>query len=182
MRFARLWAIAFAFSAAAGSPLAIAQPAATPARVPSQQAADLNGRTLNVPADLGTKPALWLIAFEREQQREVDRLFALVAPLQKADPALQVWEIPVIEDPGSVVRFFIDNGMKNGIPSTTTRGRVVTLYVASRTAWLRTTGLPSAKESIAAVVAPDGRIMGWRMQSEIADQAALRALIETTRR
>ena len=102
-----------------GAPSAFAQ------TVPQMEAADLNGRTLKIPQDLEGSPPLLIVAFEEEQQKEIDRLLPLIEKATAIAPALRVWELPLIDDPGPVGRFLIENGMKAGIPSEATRSRVV---------------------------------------------------------
>lgn len=160
--------------------LSIGATAQTPTgRIPPQTASDLNGRTLSVPGDLGGKTSLWMIAFGQEQQPQVDRLLALVATLQKSSPGLQYWVVPVIEDPGSVVRFIIDTGMKTSVEKAEDRARFVTLYVQNQDEWRRAAGLTAKSEAVLAVVAADGAIVASRPQSAIKDVAGLKAFVNS---
>ena len=103
--------------------------------MPQLEATDLNGQTLKIPRDLGGSPPLLIVAFEQEQQKEIDQLVPLIENAKSAAPGLRIWELPLIDDPGAAGRFFIQNGMKAGIPETATRSRVVTLYVKDREAF-----------------------------------------------
>jgi hypothetical protein len=142
--------------------------------IPPMTSEDLNGRKLQVPADMTGSPALWVVAFDREHQAQVDRLLGLATA---AVPGLVFWEVPVIEDPGMVVRWFIDNGMRSGIPSEATRAHVVTLYVPNRTAWIKQVGIGSAKETYAVLVAADGMVTAVAPQSKLATREQMRAFL-----
>jgi hypothetical protein len=141
--------------------------------VAASQAEDLNGRKLTVPADLGGTPSVWVIAFDREQQGQVDRLYGLYQAVQSAEPGMQFWEVPVIEDPGMMVRWFIDNGMRSGIPDTEVRARVVTLYVPDRKAWLQQVGIKSTAQAYLAVVGSNGEVKALAAQSDVKTSADL---------
>jgi hypothetical protein len=144
-------------------------------RVPPLAATDLNGRELRVPQDLGGPQSLWIIPFEQDQRPQVDRLFALIDGLRA--PGLSVWEVPVIEDPGSVVRYMINTGMKSAISSEAKRARVVTLFVADQGQWRRAAGFPSKDQAVLAIVASDGRVLSWRPHADIKDAASLKAFL-----
>lgn len=143
------------------------------AHVLAMTAYDLNGRMIEVPRAMGGDPSVWVLGFDRAQQPQIDRIFALLATLRKGHPALDVWEVPVIEDPGAVVRFFIDNGMKSGIQGDARRAKVVTLYVASRAEWLRSAGITTTAEAVVVRVSADGQVVRMAKQSEIKDAATM---------
>jgi hypothetical protein len=86
---------------------------------------DLAGRSLTLPQDLPGERTILLIAFQREQQKDID---TWVAGLHLSDGALPWLELPVINDPGAFGRWFIDSGMRRGIPDQATWQHVVTVY------------------------------------------------------
>jgi hypothetical protein len=151
-----------------------ARVASEPVRtMPAMTAADLNGRELSLPGALAGNPSVWVVAFDRAQQPEVDRLFGLLAQAKTKTPSLVYWEVPVIQDPGSMVRWFIDNGMRSGIPKTETRAKVVTLYVPDRAAWLKRVGIASVDQTYAVLVGPKGEIRAVASQAELKTEAAM---------
>jgi hypothetical protein len=145
--------------------------------VPQMTASDLNGRALKLPDDMVGEPAMWAVAFDRAHQSQVDRLFALFQKLQATKPNLVFWEVPVITNPGAIGRWFIDNGMRSGIPSRETRGRVVTLYVADRENWLKQMGVSGVDQTYVVMVGREGQVLAVTAQSNINTMEDLSALI-----
>ena len=145
--------------------------------VPQMTAADLNGKALKLPDDMAGEPAMWAVAFDRAHQSQVDRLFALFQEVKAAKPGLVFWEVPVITNPGAIGRWFIDNGMRSGIPSKETRARVVTLYVADRESWLKQMGVGGVAETYVVMVGRTGEILAVAAQSNIKTAADLAALV-----
>jgi len=89
---------------------------------PPLTADDLNGRSLNLPADLPGKPTIVFIAYKREQQPNVN---AWVEQLDLRETGGQAWvELPVVGRGAVLFRSFVDNGMRLGISG---RGEI---YVA----------------------------------------------------
>jgi hypothetical protein len=155
-------------------PLAMPVAAEAPIRtMPAMKAADLNGRELSLPGALSGDPAVWVVAFDRAHQPQVDRLFGLLAQAKAKTPNLVFWEVPVIQDPGSVARWFIDNGMRSGIPKTETRAKVITLYVPDRAAWLKRVGIGGVDQTYAVLVGPKGEIRAVAPQSDLRSAAAM---------
>jgi hypothetical protein len=135
--------------------------------IPPMTTADLNGRKLQVPADMAGNPAVWVVAFDRAQQRQVDRLLGLVQAAKSTVPGLAFWEVPLIEDPGTFMQWFINSGMRGGIVDTDARARVVTFYVPDRAAWLKQVGLGVADQAYAVLVSKDGMVVAVESQSKI---------------
>lgn len=142
--------------------------------IPPMTSADLNDRELRVPADMTGNPALWVVAFDRGHQGQVDRLLKLA---KAASPDVVFWEVPVIKDPGTVVRWFIDNGMRSGIPDGATRAQVVTLYVPDRAAWMQQMGIGTAAQASAVLVSPDGTVVAVAPQSELTSRQEMQAFL-----
>jgi hypothetical protein len=155
-------------------PLALPVAAETPVRtMPAMKAADLNGRELSLPGALSGDPAVWVVAFYRAHQPQVDRLFGLLGQAKAKSPNLVFWEVPVIQDPGSVARWFIDNGMRSGIPKIEARAKVVTLYVPDRAAWLKRVGIGGVDQTYAVLVGPKGDIHAVASQADLKTVAAM---------
>jgi hypothetical protein len=167
------------FGIVALMPLAIPVAAEAPIRtipvptMPAMTATDLNGRELSLPGALSGDPSVWIVAFDRAHQPQVDRLFGLLAQAKAKSPGLVFWEIPVIQDPGAVARWFIDNGMRSGIPKTETRAKVITLYVPDRAAWVKRVGIRTVDQTYAVLVGPKGEIRAVGSQSELQTAAAM---------
>jgi hypothetical protein len=94
--------------------------------LPNIKATDLNKKAVNWPAGLPSDRTVLIIAFTRGQQVQVD---GWVSGLKLKSPGGPAWfEVPLINNPGSIARYFIDNGMRGGIPGTEARSHVVTVY------------------------------------------------------
>jgi hypothetical protein len=94
--------------------------------IPRIEALDLNKKTIVWPNDLPVGKTVLIIGFDGKQQPNIDNW---ISGLQlKAADAPAWFEIPLIDDPGAIGRWFINNGMRSGIPSVTTRSHVVTVY------------------------------------------------------
>jgi hypothetical protein len=66
--------------------------------------------------------------------------------------------MPVIDEPGMVMRWIIDTGMQRGIPDQDIRSHVWTAYT-DRKAFLTSCGIDSVSDIHVLVVARDGRIL-----------------------
>ena len=143
---------------------------------PSMQVKNLADETKAFPKEFPSERTLLLIAFEREQQ---DMLDNWSAKLDLRKPGAPEWlELPVIDDPGAFMRWFVDTGMKSGIPDPTVRARVFTIYTP-REAFVRHLGLPDAKQVHLVIADRTGRILfhvsgEWTAAKELSLRAAIR--------
>ncbi|MFM2168137.1 MAG: hypothetical protein RIS79_2508 [Verrucomicrobiota bacterium] len=143
---------------------------------PSIQVKNLTDETKSFPAGFPGERTLLLIAFEREQQ---DILDEWVAKLNLRKAGAPGWlELPIIDDPGAFMRWFIDNGMKSGIPDQAMRARVFTIYTP-RIAFVSHLGLPDARQVHLAIADRAGHILhhvsgSWTAAKERSLRAALR--------
>lgn len=125
------------------------------AHLPVVRSKDLTGRTLKLPGDLPGERTLVLIAFQREQQANVD---SWTKGLGLAGSKLPWLELPVIDDPGAFARWFINGGMRRGIKDHALWQHVVTLYT-NKTALKQALDLASEKEVYALVVDRRGKVL-----------------------
>jgi hypothetical protein len=124
--------------------------------LPPVVARDLNKKQVNWPKDFTAEKTILIIAFTRNQQPKIDEW---VSALQLKTPGAPPWfEVPLIKNPGGLVRGFIDNGMRRGIPSAEARSHVVTVYTDKKK-FMATAGLPDEDIHVV-VVARDGKILG----------------------
>ena len=100
-----------------------------------------------------------------------------VRALAAADVA---WlELPVIDNPGAIGRWFIDNGMRRGIPDRQVRARVFTVYT-DRVGFLTAIGIDDAREVVALVVDRGGQILARQSGGfAVAKADALFAVLRT---
>ena len=91
---------------------------------PTLEAETLAGRRVTLPADLPGARTLVLMAYERNQQRDLD---TWVDGLQLRRGTVPWVEVPVIGKQNEFVRGVIDAGMRRGIPDEGDRDRTITL-------------------------------------------------------
>jgi hypothetical protein len=124
--------------------------------MPLIKAADLNKRTVTWPRGLPADRTLIIVAFSGSQQKNIDRWVGGMRLKEQGAPAW--FEVPLINDPGSVGRWFIDNGMRGGISNPNDRARVVTVY-ADKKAMMKSLGLPNETQVHLLVVDRSGRVL-----------------------
>jgi hypothetical protein len=119
--------MATGFIIACQAPKPVALPAAEQAAVfPSITVQNLSGTTLALPSQFPGERTLLLVAYERYQQAALDDWSARLK--LKESEAPEWLELPIITDPGAVMRSVIDNGMRGGIKDKAIRDRVFTIY------------------------------------------------------
>lgn len=96
---------------------------------PEVSGKNLNGKEFQLPGDLEGKVNLVIIAFERWQQQLVDTWLSPADSLASRVPGLVVYELPTLRRMNAVNRWFIDQGMRSGIPDEIARHRTITLYI-----------------------------------------------------
>ncbi len=148
--------------------LAVASPLAAQ-HLPFIAAQDLNKKKIEWPKDFSADRTLLIVAFARGQQPQID---TWVSALKLNAPGAPPWfEVPVIKNPGSFVRSFIDGGMRRGIPSSAARSHVVTVYTDKK-AFMAATGLPSEDVHVL-VVARSGAVLARATGGQSAPNIAL---------
>ena len=98
------------------------------ARFPRLIASNLEKRKFTLPDDFEGSRNLLLVAFQREQQQQVDTWLREMRRFEELDPEFRYYELPTIQSPNRLVRWFIDTGMRRGIPDQKARSRTITLY------------------------------------------------------
>jgi len=145
-------------------------------RFPRMEVKNLSDEIRTLPADFPAERTLLLIAFQREQQ---DNLDDWSARLKLRDPGSPAWlELPVIDDPGALLRWFVDVGMKNGIADKAGRDRVFSIYTP-REEFIRHLGLPGTEQVHLVVADRSGNILcrasgDWCEEKENLLRAALK--------
>ena len=146
-------------------------------RIPAVTGKDLNGRPWKAPADFPAERTLVILGYEQEQQAAID---TWTAGMRLADPESRLpWiEMPVIDEPGFVMRWIIDAGMQRGIPGKDARSHVWTVYT-DRQAFLKSCGIDSVREIHLLVVKRNGEILA--LESGAYDEAAAARLLAVLR-
>lgn len=130
------------------------------ANFPALTAANLNRREVAMPGGFAGERNLLLIAFERKQQAEIDTWLKELPPIAQAHPTLRYYELPTIQKMNRLVRYFIDNGMRGGIPDIQQRERTITLYI-DKEPFKRSLEITSEATIYALLIDKSGRVL-WR--------------------
>jgi len=143
--------------------LGAALPDSSPgAHFPSVKASNLEKRGFNLPADFEGDRNLLLVAFEREQQKEVDTWLREMKRFEELDQSFHYYEFPTIQRPNALSRWFIDTGMRRGIPDRKARERTITLYL-DRKPFCDALLITDQKKIYAFLVDREGKVL-WRSE------------------
>lgn len=150
----------------------------SPMKFPVIEAANLEGQKFALPHDLGGERNLLLIAFEREQQKNLDTWLHEMKRFEEVDPAFRYYELPTISRLNPFSRWFIDNGMRRGIPDKKARERTITLYIDKKP-FEESLQIPTEKTVYAILVDRSGEVL-WRADGNFDEQKAegLRKVLE----
>lgn len=96
---------------------------------PTVNGSNLQRAKLTLPQDFEGEYNLLFIAFQQWQQDEVNTWIALAESLETQFPELVYYELPTIRALNAFSRFFINEGMRAGIPNQKSRERTITLYL-----------------------------------------------------
>ncbi len=118
-----------AVSVQARAPGAPGAPADTLGRFPKIEGTNLEGRRFVLPGDFEGSLNVVMVAFKREQQRDVDTWLPFLKTVAAARPDVRVYEIPTLGRRYRIMRSFIDGGMRSGIPDKAVREATITLYI-----------------------------------------------------
>jgi hypothetical protein len=96
---------------------------------PTVSGTNLLRQKKTLPQDFQGKVNLVFIPFERWHQAEVDSWSALAETLEEMFEGLLYYELPTLQNGGSLYKIFLNEGMRAGIPNPKTRQRTITLYL-----------------------------------------------------
>ncbi len=140
-------------------------------RFPPLQAANLEKRSLNLPGDFEGSRNLLLVAFQREQQAQVDTWLREMKRFEEVDPGFRYYELPTIQRPNRLLRWIIDSGMRRGIPDPKARARTITLYI-DKAPFLKALGITDEKRIYGFLVDRTGRVL-WRTEGAFGESKGL---------
>jgi hypothetical protein len=171
---APLLAVLLAGSKGLGAALPENSPAA---HFPAVKASNLEKHEFTLPADFEGDRNLLLVAFEREQQKDVDTWLREMKRFEESDPGFRYYELPTIQRPNSFMRWFIDSGMRRGIPDRKARERTITLYLEKKP-FLDALRITDQKKIYALLVNREGKVL-WRAEGvfDEAKGASLRSAL-----
>lgn len=138
---------------------------------PRVEGSNLEGDRFVLPADFGGDINVVLIAFKREQQRDVDSWTPLLKRIAEANPGVRVYELPTLARRYRLMRSFIDGGMRSGIPDRAVRAATVTLYI-DKSPFRRALGLQDEDRIYVLLVDRQGQVH-WRTDGAFDPSAAV---------
>jgi hypothetical protein len=98
-------------------------------KFPSVEGKALTGAAFRAPEGFSKEHNLVLVAFLRDQQKDVDTWIPRLEALADSSEGFAFYEFPVLDKMNAVTRFFIYRGMRGGIPSEKARARTVTFHI-----------------------------------------------------
>jgi hypothetical protein len=128
-----------------------------PSTFPLVEGANLEDRRFRLPEDFEGGRNIVLIAFEREQQAEVDTWLPLARSLESEIPGVRSYELPTIRELPGVLRGWITGGMARGIPDAQARASTITLFL-DKDEFRRALQIRSEKTITVVVTDREGRI------------------------
>jgi len=126
-------------------------------KMPAVSGKDLNGTPWSVPMGLPAERTLVLLGFDEPQQEAIDT-WTQGLGLDQPSNTIPWVEMPLIENPGMFMRWFIDTGMRGGIKGRYQRSHVWTAYTDKK-AFLQSCGITSESQIRVLVVDRTGRIL-----------------------
>lgn len=139
-------------------------------RFPQVSSENLSGKAYKLPGDFEGERNLLLIAFQREQQKNIDTWLHEVKRFTDLDPNLHYYELPTISRLNAVARWFINNGMRGGIPDKAQRDRTITLYLDKKP-FLESLHIADESRVYALVVDRQGNVL-WRGEGDFSEDKA----------
>jgi hypothetical protein len=129
-------------------------------RFPSVSGSNLDRRRFHLPGDLDGELNWLILAFWQRHQGAVDTWMPLAKQLEERHPGLITYELPVIQSRSRVSQWFIDSGMRAGIPDRHVRSRTITLYI-DKVPFLKALEIDSDDAIHSVIVSKSGEVL-WR--------------------
>jgi hypothetical protein len=95
---------------------------------PSMTGIDLLGEERPLPDSFEGEFNIVSIAFQREQQENVNTWIEAVKPVLAENDNVRYYEVPLIYEMNAMMRGWVNNGMRSGLPSEEARERTITVY------------------------------------------------------
>ena len=135
---------------------------------PTVQGENLEGRTLTLPADLEGEYNVLFIAFQRNQQADIDGWTPYVKQLIKEHPTLVSYELPTIARGNSIFRWWVNTGMRLGIPDQKVREVTITLYL-DKVAFRNALNIPTEEQIYVFLLNHNGEVL-WRTEGLFSEE------------
>ncbi|MGJ8527740.1 hypothetical protein [Maritalea sp.] len=124
---------------------------------PSISAKNLNEVKMNLPGDFGARRSIVMIAYSQKQQDDVNTWLPFLQQAAKKS-GVKFYETPVISSGYGLMSGFINNGMRSGITSKSTRAKTITLFTNVGT-FNRKIGVSGTNTIHAVVIDKNGKVL-----------------------
>lgn len=95
---------------------------------PTVSGDNLNRRTVEFPAGMDAPYAVLMVAFFQRQQDDVNTWLPTAKTIAADHANVEYYELPTIASTWGTMKWWVDGGMRSGIPEFGARERTVTLY------------------------------------------------------
>ena len=134
---------------------------------PDVEGSNLNGQKFRLPQDLEGRVNIVLVAFQREQQADIDTWIPALDSLVQGQSDLFYYELPTISRMNPVIRWFITRGMRGGIEDPEARHRTITLFI-DKEPFREALNIPQEDAIYILLVDPQGHVL-WRTEGVYSD-------------
>ncbi len=131
---------------------------------------NLEVRTFTLPTDLAGTYNLLFIAFKREQQLDIDSWLPFAKQLVQEHPALAYYELPTIYRGHPLFRWWLNTGMRMGIPDKSAREVAITLYL-NKPAFRKALDIPDEERIYVLLINRKGEVL-WRADGSFHEDKA----------
>ena len=131
---------------------------------------NLEDKEYNLPKSFEGKYNLVFVAFLREQQNDVNKWIPLANSLIKKYEKLNYYELPVLSENYNLARWFIDGGMKAGIPDKSAREKTITIYT-NKSKFLEVLDISEDNNIHILLLDDEGKIL-WRNKGTFSKEKA----------
>lgn len=145
-------------------------------RFPDVQGKNLARNMMSFPEDFHAPFSLVFIAFQQWQQTSVNSWIPFVQALEAERDDFTYYEFPVIDKLNPLSRWFINEGMRAGIPNAMARQRTITLYL-DKDRFRGSLGVEDESQITLLLCDADGRLL-WRANGEFTPEIKA-SLLET---
>lgn len=133
---------------------------------------DLQGSMREIPDAFGNQFNIVVLAFEREQQADVNTWIEATESLISENKNISFFEVPLIYELSAPYRTWVNNGMRSGIQEERARSRTITVYT-DREEFLKIMNM-KPEEIYALILDNEGKIL-WREEG-LANEEKMRSL------
>jgi hypothetical protein len=127
---------------------------------PDITADTLSKQTLHLPKDFGTADSLVVLAFERDQQKDLDSWAKPAEDLAATNPQLRFYEVPVFPWRDVFYRWWLNTAMRSNTPDDAARRRTIPVYV-DKQKFKSELQITTEKAVTVVLLDKDGRVL-WR--------------------